>query len=287
MTKNTKINFAFFGSSRFSVIVLDELEKAGFVPSLIITTPDKPRGRKMQVTPTPVKTWAQARNITAIESLNEKEIIGETRGAEVFVVASFGKIIPSVIIDIPPRKTLNIHPSLLPKYRGASPLQSAMLDDARQTGISIMRIDEKMDHGPIVAQREIVMGKWPAYEDFESLMATNGAELLASILPDWVAGKIPEKEQDHSSATYTKKIKKEDGLIDLNDDQYLNFRKIQAYHEWPQAYFMIDHRGKKLRVKIASASFTDGKLIFEKVIPEDGKEISYRDFTSGYLRSKQ
>ena len=148
-----------------------------------------------------------------------------------------------------------------------------------------MRIDEKMDHGPLVAQQEVVISEWSTYESFEDMMARTGAQLLAQILPEWVAGTIQEKEQDHTQATYTKKTIKTDGLIDLAGDVYLNFRKIQAYHEWPQAYFMQSHHGKDIRVKITSASFKDGQLTIEKVIPEGGKEMSYKDFQSGYSRT--
>ncbi len=269
------IKFTFFGSSRLSVIVLDELEKLGLLPVLVVTTPDKPQGRKLQVMPNVVKQWALSKGIPVLDSLKAKP-----QAANVFIVASYGKIIPKEIIDMPPRKTLNVHPSLLPKYRGPSPLPSAILDDTKDTGVSIMRLDEEMDHGPIVAQKTIHVNEWPIYEDFEEMMAREGAQLLASILPDWAAGKVPEKEQDHSQATYTKKIIKEDGLLDLNADPYLNFRKIQAYHEWPQAYFM--HKDK--RVKVTQASYKDGKLIIEKVIPEGKKEMSYKDFLSGFAR---
>lgn len=287
---NTSIKFAYFGSSRLSVIVLDELEKLGLLPVVVVTTPDKPQGRKLIVKPNVVKEWALKKNVPVIDSLDMLK--AKPQATDVFIVASYGKIIPKKILDIPPRKTLNIHPSLLPKYRGPSPLPSAMLDDAKDTGVSIMRLDEQMDHGPIIIQKNIHVNEWPTYEDFEEMMAREGAQLLAQVLPEWVAGRIEEKEQDHSRATYTKKIVKEDGLIDLNGDAYTNFRKIQAYHEWPQAYFM--HKGKDedkdkvgqkdMRVKITQASFKDNKLVIEKVIPEGKKEMSYKDFLSGYSK---
>lgn len=277
--------FIFFGSSRFSVIVLDELERLGFVPSCVVTTPDKPAGRKLALTPTPVKQWAMKRGIKTFDPAKLDNVFAESLKEEecgLFIVASYGKIIPGSTIDLPPHKTLNIHPSLLPKYRGASPLQSAILDDAKKTGVTIMRIDQQMDHGPIVAQEEVTVNEWPAYEEFEELMAKKGAALLAKTLPDWVAGKIQEREQEHSQATYTKKITKEDGLIDLNGDPYLNFRKIQAFHEWPQAYFFLDHKGKKIRVKAIQASFKDGRLDIQRVLPEGAKEMAYADFLKGY-----
>ncbi len=279
------MNFIFFGSSQFSIFVLDELAKLGFTPSAIVTTPDKPQGRKLIMTPNVVKTWSLNHGIKVYDpakiDANFIEIL-KAESADVFIVASYGKILPKNLIELPPGNTLNIHPSLLPQYRGASPLQAAILNDTKHTGVSIMRIDEEMDHGPIVAQKEITVNEWPTYEVFEEMMAREGAILLATILPDWIAGKIAEKEQDHSAATYTKKSKKEDGLIDLSGDPYVNFRKIQAYHQWPQAYFMISKNSKDMRVKITAASFSGGKLVIEKVIPEGKNEMSYSDFQSGF-----
>lgn len=287
MDTTKKIKFAFFGSSRFSVIVLDELYKLGLIPTCIITTPDKPQGRKLIMTQNVVKVWAIEKGIKVYDPIRiDDDFIKNLNqeNCEVFIVASYGKILPKSIIELPAQKTLNIHPSLLPKYRGATPLQSAILEDTKNTGVTIMRIDEKMDSGPIVAQREVSVDEWPTYEEFEMTMACNGADLLAEILSDWVNGKITEKEQNDSLATYTKKTAKEDGLIDLNANPYFNFRKIQAYHEWPVGYFFVEHSGKNIRVKITSASFHDGKMTIEKVIPEGGKEMTYKDFQSGYQK---
>ena len=286
------MNYAFFGSSTMSIYVLDELVKAGFPPALIVTTPDKPQGRGLVLTPNVVKAWATERGLPVLDDQTKLASDFDT-----FVVASYGRILPADIVFRPKHKTLNVHPSLLPKYRGAAPLPTAMLDDEKRTGVTIMRLDEKMDHGPIVAQKEIVVGEWPTYEAFEEMMAREGGRLLAQILPDWIAGKIPEKEQDHSRATYTKKIAKEQAQLDLSDDAafaggrgYENFRKIQAYHEWPKAYFFTEKNGKKIRVKIASASWNkagangNGELAIERVVPEGSREMSWKDFVSGYSR---
>jgi methionyl-tRNA formyltransferase len=300
--------FTFFGSSQFSIYVLDELAKLGFTPNTIVTTPDKPQGRKLVMTPNVVKTWAIQQNIKVfdparlgasfIEQLKSEPSISNDP-KHVFIVASYGKILPEDLIELPPRKTLNIHPSLLPQYRGASPLQAAILNDTKNTGITIMRIDEEMDHGPIVAQKQICVEnyflEWPIYEDFEKFMAQEGAKLLARILPDWVAGKMIEKSQNHLVATYTKKYTKGDGEIKFTPEEikelpnmsvdraFMIFRKIQAMHEWPGSYFIIDHDGKKIRVKISQAGF-DGTLVIHKVIPEGKSEMTYADFVSGYMK---
>ncbi|MFA6294881.1 MAG: methionyl-tRNA formyltransferase [Candidatus Paceibacterota bacterium] len=300
MDNQIKINFAFFGSSQFSVITLDEFYRRGLIPSYIVTTQDKPQGRKMIMTPNVVKQWANEKSIkvydpakldpsfiaelNALQSASEKSENTKSANSkcDVFIVASYGKIIPESVLNIPPRKTLNIHPSLLPKYRGPSPLPTTILDDTKHTGVTIMRLDKEMDHGPIIAQKDVTINEWPTYEKFEEKMAIIGASLLAEILSKWINGEISEKEQDHAIATYTKKITKEDGLLDLNGDAYTNFRKIQAFHEWPQAYFFIEHKEKKIRVKITEAVFTNNELKISRVIPEGGKEISYEDFLRGY-----
>lgn len=291
MSSTHSIKYSFWGSSRFSIIVLDEMKKLGFFPTFIITTPDKPQGRKLVITPNVVKIWANENNVTCYSPeklddvfISELKSVSVAQGVETFIVASYGKIIPLSILKIPPHNILNIHPSLLPQYRGASPLQSAILNDTKNTGVTIMRIDEEMDHGPIVAQREVAVGTWPIYEDFEMSMAQTGATLLAETLPKCVNGEIKEIEQDHSKATYTKKITKQDAEIALDADAYINFRKIQAYHEWPKAFFMFEHGDKNIRVKITSATYKDNILTIEKVIPEGSKEMTYEDFIRGYSK---
>ncbi|MDR3558095.1 MAG: methionyl-tRNA formyltransferase, partial [Candidatus Pacebacteria bacterium] len=133
------IKFAFFGSSEFSLYVLGALETKGFLPSVVVTTPDMPKGRGLVMTPTPVKSWAIANFIPVLdpETLDDDFVAHlKAYGCETFIVASYGKIIPEKVLDAAPKKTLNVHPSLLPRYRGASPIQNAILDDARDTGVT-------------------------------------------------------------------------------------------------------------------------------------------------------
>ncbi len=309
-TDSTHISFVFFGSSRLSMIVLDELLKLNYKPTLIVTTPDKPQGRKLEIKPNVVKEWALSHDIQVLSPVKlDAEFItslsaclpsGTVGNWPLFVVASYGKIIPEAIINLPTYKTLNIHPSLLPRYRGASPLPTAILENTKNTGVTIMQLDVEMDHGPIVAQKSINLEDhfkdWPTYEVFEEMMAREGADLLARILPDWIAQKIRPVGQNHQLATYTKKINKEDGLIDLKESELVNiknlsiksaydiFRKIQAFHEWPQVFFFVGHNGNQIRVKITDASFNFGRLIINKVIPEGKKEMTFDDFIRGYFK---
>lgn len=286
-----KINWAFFGTSEFSVIILEELKSSGFLPSLIITTPDKPKGRKLILTPSPVKVCAIENNIKYIEPESLRlsknpNIVEEIKSYskqnfDLFIVASYGKIIPQDILDIPSKQTLNVHPSLLPKLRGASPIQSAILCE-NETGVTIMRLDAEMDHGPIVAQEKVDILNWPPYsDDLENILGKRGGKILADILPKWISGEIKEVEQDHSKATLCGKIEKVDGEINLLDDAEKNLRKIRAYHIWPTAYFFTEHMNRKIRVIIKQARIENGELVLEKVIPEGKKEMSYEDFKKG------
>jgi len=273
---------AFFGTSEFSVFVLEELERAGILPALLVTAPDRPKGRKLIMTPPLTKVWAEARNIPVFQFEKLDEAAAEkirASGCQLFIVASYGKIIPERILLLAKFKTLNVHPSLLPAFRGASPLQSSILADARETGVTIIELDKQMDHGPILGQEKAAVAPWPARADIlEETLARKGGAMLARIIPEWVAGKIAAQEQDHAKATFTKKIAKEDGQIDLAADPYQNFLKIQAFYGWPGTYFFAEKGGKKLRISIKDAEFLDGRLNILKVVPEGRKEISYEEF---------
>jgi methionyl-tRNA formyltransferase len=285
---------AFFGTPQFAVTVLEELKKTGITPSLVVTAPDKPQGRGLVLTPPPVKVWAQKNNIKCIQPVslknNSENGISEIDALlnepwDLFIVVAYGKLIPENIFNAPKYKTLNVHPSLLPKFRGPSPIESSILNDDRDVGVSIMRLDEELDHGPIVAQESIPTEKisaWPVVAPvLEDIAAHFGGALLAKILPDWTLGKITEKEQDHARATYCQKISKAEGLIDLTADPYTNYLKICAYSGWPGTYFFKEHAGKNIRVAIKKATYQDGQLIIETVVPEGKSEMPYLDFLRG------
>lgn len=278
--------FIFFGTSQFSVYVLDALKKNSLIPLAVVTFPDKPQGRSLTPQPNPVKTWATENNVHVIEvkTFKDEAIISKLQSlnADVFVVASFGKILPASVIYMPPRKTLNVHPSLLPKLRGASPLQTALLTEDT-TGVTIMRIDEKMDEGPIVVQKEVPTDKWPLeYKKLESLLGHEGGVLLSEILAPWVAGTLPEIPQDHDKATYTKMITKEDGDI-TNDTPEMALRKIKAFEVWPRAFtFYTNSKGDKERIIVLDAHIENNTLVFDRIIPEGKKEMSWEAFVRGH-----
>jgi len=278
---NKDIKIGFFGTPDYAATTLEHLHKAGFNTEFVVTNPDRPKGRGLIMTASPAKVWAEKHGLPILQPETLKgnaELTDKLKAfnCDAFVVIAYGKIIPEEILNIPPHKSLNIHGSLLPKLRGASPIETAILEDMRETGVTIMRMDGLMDHGPIIATKKVVVEPWPpTANELGTKIVEEGSKLLVEILPDWIAGKLPEEEQDHSAATSCRKISKEDALVDFSADPYLNFHKIQAYHEWPQAYFFKEKNGKNFRIKITAASFKDGKLIIEKVIPEGGREMPY------------
>ena len=278
---------AFFGTPHLAVLVLIELEKNALLPVVIITNPDAPRGRKMVLTPPPVKVWAEERNIPVLQpvSLRSDSSVAEylkANAIDLCVVVAYGKIIPKDILDIPKYGTLNVHPSLLPKLRGASPVRSAILEDMRETGVTVMLLDEELDHGPILAQEIVSIEKkaWPLRgQVLDTLLAEKGGELLAETIPEWVAGGITPIPQNHSEATFCTKITKEMGEINLTADAYQNLLKIRAFDGWPGTYFFTERNGKRIRVKIVDAELNpDTSLNITRVIPEGKNEMSYADF---------
>lgn len=276
------MRIGFFGTSEYSVMTLEKLYQNKIDIAFVVTVPDRPQGRKMLMTSPKVKIWAESHSIPVFqpEKLRDINFAEQLKkyDCDVFIVIAYGKIIPENILNIPKAKSLNIHASLLPKFRGSCPIETAILNDEKNTGVTIIRMDNEMDHGPIIAQKEIIVEPWPPTAQVlgERLVST-GTDLLISILDDWVKKKIPEITQDHLQASFTKKIEKNDGLIDLKDEPYKNFLKIQAYNGWPSAFFFLETQGKKTRIKITKASFDNGKLEIEKVIPEGKNEMDYKN----------
>jgi methionyl-tRNA formyltransferase len=294
--KKDNLNFIFWGTPEVASETLEILKENGYMPSLIITAPDKPQGRKMIITPPPVKVWAIENNIPYLqpENLDQKEIwdvlrtlgrsdgdgqrkfsaenfCGEQNIPDFFLVVAYGKIIPEDIINIPKFGSINIHYSLLPKYRGASPVESAILNGETETGISIQKMEYKMDTGPIIAQEKVEIGPDEKTPDLRKTLIKIGGELLIKILPDFINEKITPIPQNERQASVCKKIKKEDGLIDLNDDPIKNYNKFRAYATWPRTFFFKDDK----RIIITDAKLENGKFKILKIIPEGGKEINY------------
>lgn len=285
MKMQNNFKFVFFGTSMFSVFVLNELKNHGLLPYRVVTFPDRPKGRKLIPSPNVVKTWAQVNNIKIIETLTlknefiQKEL--KDLNADLFVVASFGRILPKEIIYTPPYKTLNVHPSLLPRLRGPAPIQEAILSE-NKTGVSIMLLDEGVDTGPILAQEEINIPNWPIYyKEAEQILGKAGGNLLAETMPFWIEGKIKEVPQDESCATKTRMIARMDGDI-TNDSPEVALKKVKAFEVWPRTFmFYTKKDGAKELLIIRKAEIRDGIFLPIVVIPAGRNEMKYEDYLRG------
>ncbi|MFZ2072261.1 MAG: methionyl-tRNA formyltransferase [Minisyncoccia bacterium] len=279
---SNKLNFIFFGTPDVASETLEILKENGYLPFKIITSPDKPQGRKMIITPPPVKTWAEKHNIKYLqpEKLDEAFIDKlKKESNDLFIVVAYGKIIPETLISLPKLGSINIHYSLLPKYRGASPVESALLNGDEETGITIQKMEFKMDSGPIMASEKIEILSNEKAPDLRKRLIKIGGELLVKTLPNFTNGKIKLIAQNESEATYCKKIKKEDGLIDLKDDPIKNYNKFRAYYNWPRIFFFQNNK----RIIITDAILENREFKILKVLPEGKKEINYKDFISSNL----
>lgn len=272
--------FIYFGTPEFSVIVLEELKKGGFLPSLIITAPARPVGRKHVLTHPPVKDWADAHNIECWQPEHPRDIYESLaeRQDKLYIVASYGYILSQKILDIPEKGVLNVHTSLLPKYRGASPIESALLHGDTVTGSTIMQMVYKMDAGPIITQSEFPIEDHITKPELFEMLAHDGGQLLTQILPDYLAGNTTPIPQSEDEASYCTKIEKSDGDI-TNDDDITRWRKYKAYFGWP-GVFMFDN---DKRLKITKARFEDNQFIIERIIPEGKSEMDYQQ----YLNNKK
>lgn len=270
------VKFVFFGTPEFATIILEKLIKSGLKPQAVFRDP------KETVS-------------ILIEKLNNLK-------PDLAIIAAYGKILPKEILEIPRHGFINVHPSLLPKYRGASPIQHAILNGEKETGVTVMKIDEVMDHGSILASNKLPINNQDTYEILSQKLAILGAELLVEIMTDYVSGKIKSVEQNHSKATYTKIIKKEDGKIDWTKDAIKIERMTRAYYPWPSAWTIWN--GKILKIieagisknkkdyKIGEVFLTPnsklsikcskGILIIKKLQLEGGKILTAKEFLNGH-----
>lgn len=287
--------YAFFGTGPLAESVLASLARAGYMPALLVTKPDAPQGRHMQMTAPNIKIWAEMNGIPVFQPETLKDIPKDSPlhdgTYDVFIVASYGKIIPDDILALPTKGVLNVHPSLLPKYRGPSPIESALLDGCLTTGISIMKLDSEMDHGPILAQGAFIIDPSATAGAMEVECGMLGGELLVQVLPHYLDGTLVPKKQEHTQASTSKKITKDLGEITLETNAADVQRKFRALTPWPSLYFFIDHKGKKMRVKVTKVNLTLGGSesltasdVIEAVIPEGKHEMAFEDFKRGYLK---
>jgi methionyl-tRNA formyltransferase len=296
----------FFGTSQFAVPALEALMKdADFKIKAVVTETDKPADRKMALRKSPVKILAEEKNLNLLqpEKFDKKtaEKIGEL-APDVAVLVAYGKIIPKEILKVPRKGFINIHPSLLPRYRGASPIQSAILSGDKKTGVTIFVLDEKVDRGPILAQKPYEMEGDETTPELKEKLSVLGAEILIPTLKQYVGGELLLQKQNENQATLTKQFSREDGKIDWKKSAEEIERAVRAFNPWPSAWTEIKDVG---RVKITKASvlkdapknFKSGQffeykkglavkceenaLLIEKLVPEGKKEMTGEEFLRG------
>jgi methionyl-tRNA formyltransferase len=238
------MSIVFVGTPEFAVPSLRRLAAAGHHIAAVITQPDRAAGRGRRPSQPPVKIAAQELGLEVLQppSLREPEALRQVTALtpEVIVAVAYGQILRQSFLDIAPRGVLNLHPSLLPKYRGASPIPAAILAGEKVTGVSVMLMDAGMDSGPILAQEEYPILDTDTAAALSQRLSEAGADLLAETLPAWLAGEIPPRPQDASQATVTKLLTKEDGLIDWSRAATEIWRQVRAFNPWPAAHTHLD-----------------------------------------------
>lgn len=279
--ETNNIRIAFFGTPELTIPILEELKVRSYTPVVIVTGMDKPIGRKMTITPPEPKIWGETNSVQVLQPEKlDSNFIEEFKklNIDLSVVVAYGKIIPEELINIPRLGTINIHYSLLPKYRGATPVEAAILNGESETGVCIQHMRYKLDSGPIIEMEKVEIGSTDTAEELRGKLNTVGKKLLIESIEKLISGNANMTEQDESLATFCKKIKKEDGEIDLEDNEIINYNKWRAYNKWPRTYFFIEKNGQKTRVIITEAKIENNVFVIEKVIPEGKKEMAYSEF---------
>lgn len=231
---------AFFGTPDFAVPTLESLLASDHQVVLVVTQPDRPRGRGQKVVPGPVKALAVARGLTVLqpEKLAQEALAPELQALDLDlgVVAAYGKILPEWLIALPRLGMINVHASLLPRYRGASPIHRAVMNGDRETGVTIMRVVKALDAGAMLSCVHVPIGPDETSEELEKRLAVAGASLLVETVDDMERGRVIETPQDDALSTYAPRLKKEEGLIDWTQPAAVIHNQVRGLHPWPHAF---------------------------------------------------
>ena len=305
MVMSQSLNLVFCGTPRFAVPTLEKLVEAGFPVQLVVTQPDKPRGRGMELALSPVKQAALELGLPVAQPdkiKNNEEFRSQLLSLkpEAIIVVGYGRLIPPWMIDLPALGNINLHASLLPKYRGAAPIQWAIACGETVTGVTTMKIDSGLDTGDILLQKEVPIEPTDTAGNLAPRMAAIGAELMSSTLYGLRAGTLHPIPQDHTKASLAPILKKEDGAIDFRRSAEEICNRLRGFQPWPGAY--TNFRGKNLQVRDAKPlqrALSESELVVEAdrliagcgkgtalqlliVQPEGRKRMAVRDFVHGY-----
>lgn len=303
---NPSWRIVFFGTPSFALPPLETLIRGSDEVVAVVTQPDREKGRGRKVIASPVKEVALRKGLSILQPEKVKEVSFQEKlkgfGADLFVVAAYGQILPKTVLSLPKYGAMNIHASLLPKYRGSAPIAWAILNGEKKTGITTMLMDEGMDTGDILLQSEIPIHEDETTETLHDRLASLGAQLLSETLEKMKRGEIHPTSQDHSKATYAPMLKKEDGQIDWTKGAEEIDRQVRAFHPWPGAYtewqgqILKIYRGEVRKGKAAGKAGTvlwvgtdfieieTGKdsYLLKEVQLEGKRKMSTRDFLSGH-----
>lgn len=255
-TKIKDLKIVFLGTPTFAVPVLKKLIDNDLKPFLVVTQPDKPVGRKQELTPSPIKQLAIEAGIQVAQPATKDDLVTVLKDLEidVCVLVAYGMIIPEEALNIPKMGFVNLHPSKLPKYRGPSPIQAAILNGDSQTAVTIMKLDAEMDSGPIIAQQDIAIDDADNYSSLSDKLSEAGAELMVEILPNYITGTMKLSDQDDAQATYCSLVKRDDGQVNWSKSAIQIHRQFRAFYPWPGVF---THLSKK-RLKIANLDVLEG-----------------------------
>lgn len=258
------------GTPEFAVPSLAELDKTFDIP-LVITQPDKPAGRKQRVAPSAIKVMAELLGIPVFQPESAKNglLLKSLKqiNPDLVVVVAYGKLIPHDVLALPKYGVLNLHPSLLPKYRGPSPIQSAILNNEKKTGISIMLLDNEMDHGPILYQKDVIIETTDNAGTLHDKLSNLGASVFPTVINDFISDELRPYEQNHSEATFCKLLTKDDGKIDPASPVEQIHNQIRALTPWPGSFFLW----RKKRMIIHQSA------IGKNTVTEDVGELFLKD----------
>jgi methionyl-tRNA formyltransferase len=269
------LKIVFLGTPEFALPTLETLVQSEFKPIAVFCAPDKPVGRKQTLTPPPVKILAQKYNIPVYQPKNKEELTSQlkTTICELAICVAYGIIFTKEALEMPKYGFINIHPSLLPKYRGPSPIQAAILAGDRETGVTIFKVTEQVDAGPIIKNKKLnIENQKYTTPELSGILAKEGADLLLKILPDYLSGKIQPQSQDDSRATYTKIIKKEDGKINWQKSAVEIERQVRAYFPWPSSHTTFNNQ--ILKIIKANISTDNLKKQIGEVFLDKNNELS-------------
>ena len=292
--KNTSQKIVFFGTEQFSLTALSHLIQAGYNIVAVVTKPDSKKGRGQQLTPPEVKVLAAKHNIPVWQPTRLAEIADRVSalGVATGVLVSYGKIIPQSIIDLFSPGIINVHPSLLPAYRGPAPIESAIINGDIETGVTIMKLDAAMDAGPLYAVRTHPLAGTETGPELYRTLAVAGAELLVEVLPAIIDGSLQPHPQDDTKASYTSLLKKEDAPLDLTSLTAIQAeRRVRAYLSFPKSKLKIGdnqiiitkaHVSQTKNTPLDSSCQDGAFLVIDELITPNGRRTDGAAFSRGY-----